>query len=236
MGRDRRVVLLRPCAILLAALLVVGCAAPPSGSRTEVTATAAASPRPAESPPPSALTGAGQPYSPTDILAKMASGRPPIPEALQKLDIAAAISRAIWTYDGRRYGIWGIDATCGPKRCEVSVGGAPSFLPPDTREDSWCFVADLVTRRLTPAASDGRHELQGYPTGLDPELDMLARTLVEPSELDGLVYKGAIWWPPPRFGEFTLRYETGLEDGSRRVSVTLNLPQRLLVAVEESAT
>jgi len=166
----------------------------------------------------------------------MASGRPPIPDAIQKLDIAAALSRAIWTYDGGRYRLWGMDATCGPRSCEVSVGGAPSFLPPDTREDSWFFVADLVTRRLTPAASDGRQELQGYPTEFDPDLDRLARTLVDPSMLYGLVYHGAIWWPPPRFGEFTLRYETGLEEGSRRVSVTINLPQRLLVAVEESAT
>jgi hypothetical protein len=192
--------------------------------------------RPVTSPGPAALSSAGQPYSATDVLAKMATDRPPIPDAVQKLDTAAALSRAIWTYDGLPYALWGMDASCGPRSCEIYVGGAPSFLPPDTREDSWFFVVDLGTRRLTSAASNGRHELQGYPEELDPELDALARTLVDPSKLDGLVYLGAIWWPPPRFGEFTLRCGTGLEEGSRTVSVTLNFPQRRLIAVEESVT
>jgi hypothetical protein len=167
----------------------------------------------------------------------MSTARPPIPDPLQTLDVATALSRALWTYDGAPYEVWDIDGSCGPAVCDISIGGSPSFLPLGSREDAWFFQVSRATRKLTAVASDGRHELQGYPTELDPELDAVARSLVDPSKLRGLVHGGSIWWPPPRFGDFTLRYTSGgLQEGSPRISITVNLPQRRLVSLEESVS
>jgi hypothetical protein len=89
----------------------------------------------------------------------------------------------------------------------------------------------LTDRQLMPAVPAGRQELAGYPAELDAGLDQLGRSLVAPGELAGTSYAGATWWTPPRFGDFTLRYETGSEEESKTVWITLNVPDRRLISV-----
>jgi hypothetical protein len=185
--------------------------------------------------PSLALVGSGQPYTASDVLAKMSEPSAKIPQQLRSLDVAAALSRAIWSYDGKPYQAWNIEASCPTIKCELSVGGAPAFLALGTKEDSYAFVVPLTNRQVMPAASDGRQELAGYPAELDSVLDGLGRSLVAPADLVGTTYSGATWWLPPRFGEFTLHYASG-EEESKTVWITLSLPDRRLISVDRGAS
>ena len=213
-------------AIVVTALLVAvtaGCAAPIASPTPTPTPppTASAVPPPTTTPsrsptgiePPSPDT----PFDATTILTAMRDSRRPggVPDQLETDAIATSLAAAIWTLDGRPWTTMAVSGSCGPKACSVELAGG---RPDSHGDDVWIFDVRPADGLVAVTTT----ELRGLPNELVPALDGLARSLLPPSTLDGLLLTSARWLPPPDDGAFVLAYRGDGEEGSCVLDLTLD--------------
>lgn len=151
----------------------------------------------------------GRPYAAADILEAMRTSPRPdgVPDELQTDAIAAAIASAIWTADGTPWDTLVVDASCGDRSCAVDVAGSRSGVD---GEDLWTFAV----MPSSGSVSVERTALRAVPPDLVTELEDLARSLVDPADLEGMTLSAVLWEPPPTTDRYTLTYRSGGEEGS----------------------
>lgn len=209
-------------------LLITACTTGPSAS-----ATATFSPTPAPSAPPSLASSAepsaigelepGRPYDATEILTAMRTSPRPggVPAELQTDAIAAAIADAIWTVDGEAWDTILIGASCG-ETCAVEVAGARGGAAGD---DLWTFTVDTSDGSVRTDSV----ELRALPEELVEQLDLMARALLDETDLEGMRLTAATWEPPPDGDRYQLSYRSGGEEGSCGLEVEIDPRQREVV-------
>jgi hypothetical protein len=159
------------------------------------------------------------------------NGEPRIPTDLVNERIAFDIAQAIWSWNGDPYQQITIDASCG-RGCDLIVAGVPIFE--SAGNDHYLFKVNVPGKADDFSIGD-RPALAGYPADLVPELEALARSSAS-SQLDGLFLMVSSWFPPPRDGQFVLRFDDGNEEGGRAVWVWLDYVTRTVIATLEERT
>jgi hypothetical protein len=200
---------------LLLTLALAACSSPSPSSLA---------PDPTVSPSPTPIAGASgapvvrpdRPYDAATLLAAMRDSRRPggVPDQLETDQVADALARAIWTWDGSPWGILSIGGACGPSSCSLEVVGSSNGT---AGPDLYSFSIDAANGEVTLEQSD----LHAYPVALDTTLDQLAQAAAG-DELRGLAFAGARWLPPPDDGRYWLAYRTGGEEGAPGVDVLLD--------------
>lgn len=234
MGAERRLL-----GSLLAALLVVSCAADPAASpdptgRTSSPAptvtpapsvTATASPTDVATPGPMPtvpLPEIGRPFDAADILDAMRTSRRPggVPLQLQTQAVAEQVAGAIWTYEGQPWATMSAGGSCGPSICSLEIAGT---RPDATAEDLWVF--EIVGGEVEVVAA----ELRALPAELVTSLDEVARSLEAQIDEHELALTNARWLTPASDGRFRLSYRSGGEERSCRMEVTIEVIEGALL-------
>ena len=193
---------------------------------------AAACAVPAPSPPPTgsgspvpSRPAAARPYDTAAVLAAMAASRRPggVPEELETPAVAAQVADAVWTYDGRPYPTLVVGGSCGPSSCTLEVSGQPA-------DAAGADVYVFAVARPSGAVSLTTSDLHGYPSGLDPTIERVARDGVPAGAIGTLAYASASWQLPPRSGWFLAAFRSGGEEGSPGLDVLVDLPARTVVS------
>lgn len=190
-----------------------------------VVALTACAPAPSVTPPgatagSSAPAGApaipGRPYDADALLTGMRESRRPggVPDRLQTDAVAVALSRMVWTWDGRPWDMLSIGGACGPSSCTLDVAGSREGA---SGSDLYGFEV-AADGAVTLVSSD----LHAYDASLDERLDRVARAAA-PDLTTGLTYVGASWLPPPDIGQYRLAYRTGGEEGAPGRDLLLDL-------------
>lgn len=228
-GAERR----RLGAIVIAVGLLSACASDsPASATLEPSTASSAEATPSVLPSPSssreasptvdvqvglALPDPAPPFDPATLLDAMRTSRRPggVPDQLETDRIAAALADAIWTYGGEPWTTMALHGSCGPQTCTLEAAGT---RPGSLGEDLWVFEIVPSAGRVTVASAD----LAAVPADIVDPLDELARLLVSPGQLDGLILASVRWLPPPRDGLYVLSYRSGGEEGSCGVDLTLD--------------
>jgi hypothetical protein len=196
-------------ALALLALMAASCGAPsPSPSQSGPSGAASASAGTAVAP--------GRPYDAAALLTGMRESRRPggVPDRLETVAVAEAISMLVWTWDGQPWDVLAIGGACGPGECTLDVAGSRQGAP---GSDLYSFVVagDGSVTLLTT-------DLHAYDPSLDATLDRAAQQAAGDA-LNGLTYIGARWLVPPDRGRYWLAYRSGGEEGSPGVDLLLDL-------------
>jgi hypothetical protein len=204
-------------AVVLLGLLLGACAAPsPSNSGTSPSATGT-SPRPSR-------PAASRPYDADAVLAAMTQSRRPggVPDRIETSAVAAQVANAVWTYDGQPYPSLVIGGSCGATSCTLEVSGQPIG---GAGADLFVFSVTQPAGAVTMTTTD----LHGYPSGLDGQIEAVAREGTDADRLTGLAYRTASWQLPPRSGWFWAAFRSGGEEGSPGLDVLVDLPARAVM-------
>jgi hypothetical protein len=219
----------RRTSLALAALVVTATAACSSETRISASPTptptatlsplATPTPTPSPAPGPSGieLPAVGRPFDAATILTAMRESRRPggVPDQLETDAIAAAVAAAISTFDGLPWTTMAASGSCGSQSCTLEIAGT---RPDGHGDDVWTFDVRPADETVAVASA----ELRGLPNQLVPALDTLARSLLPPATLDGLLLTSATWLPPPDGGQFVLSYRGDGEEGSCGLDLRLD--------------
>jgi hypothetical protein len=197
--------------LLATVLVVTGCAEPAPTPPTTVSDGSPAPSRPAT----------GRPYDAASVLAAMAASRRPggVPDELETPAVAAQLANAVWTYDGRPYPSLVLGGSCGATSCTLEASGQPIG---GAGADLFVFSVTQPGGAVTLTTTD----LHGYPSGLDAQIEAVARAGVDADRLAGLAYRAASWQLAPRNGWFWAAFRSGGEEGSPGLDVLVDLPAR----------
>lgn len=231
---------LSPVILVLFASILPGCVpelppAPGNSGSTQKPPYTAAPPTPTLAPirTPGAA-GHGRPYSPDDMIAKLEAAPSAFPEelrtpALTRL-LAEAMATSIETYDGEPYRDLFIQGSCdegGVRRCDVSVSGLPGFATTRDEQDTYRYIVEEGT-----VSAQGQPQRRGFPTGLTPELDAIARRLAADGLLEGRSLLGVEWSPAPPDDGYVLFYGKGDEEGDPTVVIRLDRALGVILDIE----
>ena len=171
-----------------------------------------------------------RPYGAGDLTAALADPANRLPPELRAEWLAPPLAEAVWTYDGKPYRELTIAGSCdeGAPRCDLHVGGLPSFAPDREAVDGYTFSVDLASQTIAPA---GRPSLKGFPAELVPGLDATARSQDTLGQLDGMFLRNAVWTIPPPADAYALAYATGTLEGDRGLLVTVDRATGTVVSV-----
>ena len=192
--------------------------------------TACTSPSPSSGPadsqaPPStsgpsdgAAAEPGQPYDAGEILDAMRTSPRPdgVPDEVETDAIAGAIAEAIWTIDGATWDDIVIGGSCAADACLVEVSGSRAGSSGD---DLWAFAVVPSSGAVTVEST----ELSAIDDETVDDLDALARSLLEPADLEGMRLTAATWQPPPDADRFALSYRSGGEEGSCGLELVVDI-------------
>ena len=112
--------------------------------------------------------------------------------------------------------------SCGPQACTLELAGSSAGALGD---DAWAFEVMPADASVESISA----QLMGFPADLLARLDDLARTLVPPADVEGMLLANARWLPPPDDGRFVLAYRSGGEEGSCGLDVTLDVAAGVVV-------
>jgi hypothetical protein len=208
---------------LLLTLALAACSGPLHSNSTSGAAGGGASSSSTIEPSASQAAIPGRPYDAAAILAGMRDSRRPggVPDELETDEIADAVSRELWTWDGEPWQVVSIGGACGPDSCSLDVAGSRE----DTSgADLYSFRVDLMSRAVSVSTTD----LHAYPGSLDALLEAAAQAAAGAS-LDGLAFVGASWLPPPDAGRYWLAYRSGGEEGAPGLDVLIELASGKLI-------
>ena len=204
-----------PSALVL--LLLVACSAPPLSPTPSPTARPSSpSVTPTTSPSGEPSASPGRPYDAAAVLDAMRSSRRPggVPAELQTTEIATAVARRLWTWDGSGWPELVIGGACGPESCSLDVAGSPE----GAGTDLYSFHIDPGTGRIITLSTD----LHGYPPALDAQLRSVAEAKAARA-IGKLSYTSARWLPPPDAGRYWAAYRSGGEEGLPGIDLLIDL-------------
>jgi hypothetical protein len=115
-----------------------------------------------------------------------------------------------------------VSASCGDPACLVEVAGARDGTDGD---DLWTFTADPSDGSVQVDAA----ELRAIPEEVVEQLDLLARSLLDEADVEGMRLTATTWEPPPDGDRFDLSYRSGGEEGSCGLDVAIEPRQREIV-------
>ena len=212
----------RPALVLaLLALTMAACGGPAPSGTTLGSGGPSASPSDATASP---AVVPGRPYDTAALLTGMRESRRPggVPDELETDAIALAVSRVVWTWDGRPWDVLSIGGACGPTSCTLDVAGSRAGA-----HGSDLYSFEVTSGSVTLISRD----LHAYDLSLDERLDRVARAAA-PDLTAGLTYVGASWLPPPDIGVYRLAYRTGGEEGAPGRDLLLDLTSGRVIGAD----
>jgi hypothetical protein len=209
--------------LLLLTLALAACARPLQSTSTSEPGGGGASSSSTIEPSQSPAAMPGRPYDAEAVLAGMRDSQRPggVPDQLETNEIADAVSRELWTWDGTPWKVLAIGGACGPKSCSLEVAGSRENA---SGADLYSFVVDPARQAVSISTTD----LHAYPGTLDTPLTAAAQAAAGES-LDGLAFVGASWLPPPDAGRYWLAYRSGGEEGAPGLDVLIELASGRLI-------